>query len=344
MINVFYSWQEDLPANTNKNLIRSSLRDAFNRLEVELNADEHLNLDEATRELPGSPNIPASILDKIAACDILVCDISTVNPESEGRQMPNPNVLIELGYGISKVGWERIILLVNEAYSDVTKAPFDIDRQRIARYNFGYSEPNKHKQEQKIAREKLVALLVSALKLILQQAPDKPTESGFSPEQSVRARDLRLLTEVLLQIHLPTLQEHCLELPHRISDRIFHFWYGFEAVVGGLTFNFYDKRLQALITSIHENWATTLRFDHEYMPSANGSQYIFQNNMDLPLPKSRKDNWDTIQDAARSLLTDTRTLIQYIHEEYLEIDVDQLSEQAWVRFATEQKRLKDLFP
>lgn len=52
-----------------------------------------------------------------------------------GRKTPNANVLIELGYAIATVGWNRIILVFNEASGDVTDLPFDINQQRVARYN-----------------------------------------------------------------------------------------------------------------------------------------------------------------------------------------------------------------
>ena len=60
---VFYSWQSDLPAASNLQLIRSQLRAAISNVE-EQQAGLSISLDEATRDLPGSPHIPTAITDR----------------------------------------------------------------------------------------------------------------------------------------------------------------------------------------------------------------------------------------------------------------------------------------
>ena len=124
---VFYSWQSDLPKETNQGVIKGAIGIASNKLENEFKEiDLRITLDEATRDLPGSPHIPSAIFDKIASADAFICDITTINKEvieaiknlqaTEGRKkpqevrtVPNPNVMIELGYAIALLGWERII-------------------------------------------------------------------------------------------------------------------------------------------------------------------------------------------------------------------------------------------
>jgi len=75
---IFYSWQSDLPNDTNKNAIRQALRIASNNIEKEV-PNISIKLDEATRDMPGSPNIPNAIFSKIENADIFVCDLSTIN-------------------------------------------------------------------------------------------------------------------------------------------------------------------------------------------------------------------------------------------------------------------------
>lgn len=132
---IFYSWQSDLPEKTNLKAIRSALRNASSL--VEEDADIRVTLDEATRGESGSPNIPATILQKISACDLFVCDLTTINSSSgeECRKTPNPNVLFELGYAVSILGWGRVVMLFNKHFGKFPDdLPFDIDRHRASPY------------------------------------------------------------------------------------------------------------------------------------------------------------------------------------------------------------------
>ncbi|MGB8192315.1 MAG: hypothetical protein WCF67_10375, partial [Chitinophagaceae bacterium] len=133
---IFYSWQSDLPKLTNLNAIRQVLRDASSMIESEIE-DIRIEIDEATRDLPGSPNIPKAIFGKISASDIFVCDVTTINTNTSAdlRRVPNPNVLIELGYAVATLGWDRIIMLFNTVHGNFPNdLPFDIDRHRATKF------------------------------------------------------------------------------------------------------------------------------------------------------------------------------------------------------------------
>ncbi len=137
---VFYSWQSDLPDETNRRIIREALRDASSRLEEAFSQRQlRVVVDEATRGKPGSPNIPETILEKIRGADVFVCDITTINVGRpvDHRAVPNPNVAIELGYAVAHLGWNRIVMLFNTAHGTFPgDAPFDIDRHRASPYHF----------------------------------------------------------------------------------------------------------------------------------------------------------------------------------------------------------------
>lgn len=51
-----------------------------------------------------------------------------------GRSSPNPNVLLELGYAVSQLGWDRIVMVMNTAFGDVTQLPFDLRGRRVLPY------------------------------------------------------------------------------------------------------------------------------------------------------------------------------------------------------------------
>lgn len=130
-ITVFYSWQSDLPDESNRNFIRRALLNGADKI-----SECRITIDEATRDTPGSPNIPKKILEKIRACDIFVSDITTINHSAErDRKTPNPNVVFELGYAVGEVGWDRIVMVFNREYGKFPDdAPFDFDRHRVYPY------------------------------------------------------------------------------------------------------------------------------------------------------------------------------------------------------------------
>lgn len=127
---IFFSWQSDLKGN--KMIIKDSLL-AECQKQKEKNGYQ-LEIDEATRNLPGSPKIEDAILEKIASADIFVCDITPI--ASCGRKlMPNSNVIFELGFALHALGEERVILLAKYGDWDVNDMPFDFNHRRIGMFS-----------------------------------------------------------------------------------------------------------------------------------------------------------------------------------------------------------------
>lgn len=140
-IKVFYSWQSDLPNSTTRGLIQSSIEAAVRNMRdtVEVTADRD------TQGVYGSPDIVETIFSKIDDCDIFVADVSAVTTyhvmDSEGqptdriKATPNPNVLVELGYAVRVLGWENVICIMNDDYSNGGELPFDIEHHRLTKYS-----------------------------------------------------------------------------------------------------------------------------------------------------------------------------------------------------------------
>lgn len=127
---IFFSWQSDLKGN--KKIIKDSLL-AECQKQKEKNGYQ-LEIDEATRNLPGSPKIEDAILEKIASADIFVCDITPI--ASCGRKlMPNSNVIFELGFALHALGEKRVILLAKYGDWDVNDMPFDFNHRRIGMFS-----------------------------------------------------------------------------------------------------------------------------------------------------------------------------------------------------------------
>lgn len=133
---IFFSWQSD-NANENKHIIK----DCLEKISKTLSKDcpYKVIMDERTNKTFGSPHITTTIFNKIDKCNIFVCDVSIINStsknSSETRSIPNPNVMIELGYAINLLGWERIICVNNLKFGEIEKLPFDIRGNRISTYD-----------------------------------------------------------------------------------------------------------------------------------------------------------------------------------------------------------------
>ena len=144
MFKVFYSWESDLPSSKNRAFIRGCIDKA-----IEL-ADKAETIeaerDEATKGLTGSPDIVKAIFDKINDSDLFVADVSLCFTNNDkGKKSPNPNVLIELGYAIKVLGWERIICVFNLAYGTPEELPFDIQHHSLLSYSFEGKSNNEVK-------------------------------------------------------------------------------------------------------------------------------------------------------------------------------------------------------
>lgn len=161
---VFYSWQSD--TKSNRNLIHNSIDKALKRIKQEgkvKSVNLELNLDRDTKNKNGSPSIVQTIFNKIKGCDIFIADVTNINETFLNRLIgnrptPNPNVLIELGFAIEVLGWERIICVNNESVSLLESLPFDIRGHRITNFN---SNKDSHKED-------LVNIIKQALNSIIK--------------------------------------------------------------------------------------------------------------------------------------------------------------------------------
>ena len=126
---VFYSWQSDSPGGLNRWFIRDALKAAIDQLGIK--GEQALRLDHDTKNEPGTPDIPYVICEKISSSAIMVADVSLVGATGVGKGLPNPNVMVELGYAAHCLGWERIILVMNAHFGAPEGLPFDLRHRRF---------------------------------------------------------------------------------------------------------------------------------------------------------------------------------------------------------------------
>ncbi|MBW2936497.1 nucleotide-binding protein [Aureisphaera sp. CAU 1614] len=325
--NIFFSWQSDLPKETNQNAIRECLRNASSLVENEF---EHIRivLDEATRGTAGSPNIPLTIFSKIDACDIFICDVTTINFDQTGKKTPNPNVLIELGYAVSTLGWERIILLYNTDYGNFPNdLPFDIDRHRATTFKI-------ENKLDKSGKNQLSNILNQGITTILNQSPLKPSEKlKETPEEKKRRIDIMNLKWLLQSIHIPTFDEYFEEAPDRILKKIFFYKEGLSSIIDSNSFHLYDKKLLKIIEEFRKNLDISLSFGQHYLPEPYSKYYKFQIPFDVFRNDKEEKDFNYLVKIRTKLIENFKDLLSYVRNEYLEIDLsetDNLAHEAYV--------------
>lgn len=129
-ITVFYLWQSDQPVSTNKYFIQEAIQLAISNISGDATLDVEVSLDRDTQNEPGSPAIADLILQKISHSGLFLGDVTIVANTPGGKSTPNPNILLELGYAAARLGWERIICVMNTQYGSPKKLPFDIRHRR----------------------------------------------------------------------------------------------------------------------------------------------------------------------------------------------------------------------
>lgn len=161
MFKIFYSWQSDLPNSTNRAFIQNALDKACKAIKSENGVTFEAAIDRDTKDVPCAPDIRDIILQKISDADAFVADVSIINKKryKNQRPTPNPNVLTELGYALSQLGHERLILVVNTHYGGTDLLPFDVRPLRKMEYALGEDSPNREG-----AMKELVGDLTKAIK------------------------------------------------------------------------------------------------------------------------------------------------------------------------------------
>lgn len=322
--NIFYSWQSDSPKDTNHIAIRQAVQEALNCIESEVE-DINIKLDEATRGTSGSPNISNIIFTKILSSDIFICDITTINHNAEGyRRVPNPNVLIELGFAIATLGWERIILLFNKEHGNFPNdVPFDIIQNRITDFKITDKKDNGGKKQ-------LLKSMEVAIKAIIEKNPLKPEDlREKTPEEKKRDIDIRNLELLLNTIHIPTFDDFIEKIPRKIIGNIFYFKDSFVSIFESNTFHIYDQDLLDKLTIFKDNWIKSLSFYQHYNPDYSNKNYNFYMIADTFQNGQAEKDYHTLVDIRSELENNFKDLLYFVRNHYIEIDIEEASKKAF---------------
>lgn len=154
---IFYSWQSDIKVS------RNFISDCLDKLRKKMKDIVLCDIDRDTQGLAGAPDIGDSIYEKIDSADIFIADVTIINRDFVGRKTPNPNVMIELGYAIKSLGWDRIILLYNKDFGEIEELPFDINHRRITSFTLKCCE------EKARVRDYVLSCLTATIQILEQE-------------------------------------------------------------------------------------------------------------------------------------------------------------------------------
>lgn len=325
-ITIFYSWQSDLSKETNQNGIRLSIKSAIPLIEAMID-DLDITLDEATSNTPGSPYIPGKIVEKISKSDVFICDLTPIGESfDKKKKIANPNVLIELGYAVAELGWDRVIILLNTNYGQLPNdLPFDVDKHRATKFKIINKLDKGSKNE-------LTKVLVEAIKLIIEKSPLKTfQEKTLNPEAVKKNRDIKNLKKILSTIHIKTFDDFIDEAPSFLVYDFLHYYEGFNAMFKSNTFHIHNVEVLDLIQKVYDNLETalSLNFAHHYWMPPNSKRSKFTYPNDEKGYKIAIKDFEILFQNNEQLKKNFNTLIKYVRENYLEIDLEETSKNAF---------------
>jgi hypothetical protein len=193
---VFFSWQSDTPNGIGRSFLRKVLDNVCAEIAAEASVEEafrnELKVDSDTQDVAGQPPIAETILKKIDAAAIFVADVTFTGKRDNGRPTPNPNVLIEYGWALKSLGYNRVISIMNEAYGKASTEDLPFDLAHL-RWPMRYSLPeNASSQQKEEAKRQLSAALKTAIRACLVTIPSfSAPPSPPLPSEDERRRRIK---------------------------------------------------------------------------------------------------------------------------------------------------------
>ena len=318
---VFYSWQNDLPKNTNRKFISDMLANVAKDIRTKDNIN--INIDEATKDESGTPDIIETIIKKISNADVYVADISIVGSYSDTKKTPNPNVLYELGYAVSRLGWDRIILIFNDEFGKLDDLPFDINKRRISlKYSLAESDDNNKIQSMCGSMSKC---LKGYIKQILEKNPIK--EWDRREEDIERKRDIDNLEKLFKYLNIGIFYEFADSMPESFSKNTLFFSEKLYELFQFGYFHIYDKDINEHLLTFYGAFDKIFKMtSRDYCISSNGEiKFIFDRSTPEIEEQQRKVQ-DDIRKEVLNLRGGLNMLMDVVREKFIEIDIEELNE------------------
>jgi hypothetical protein len=133
---IFYSWQSDAPGDCNRTFIRKALDAAVASLSSGATVEDSPRVESGMEGIAGTPEVATVMFTRIKRSAVFLGDMTLVGSitkegSHEVKRVPNPNVLLEMGYAAGTIGWGRVICVMNEHFGKRTELPFDVRNRRF---------------------------------------------------------------------------------------------------------------------------------------------------------------------------------------------------------------------
>lgn len=136
---IFYSWQSDTPQSDS--IIRSSFRQLIDN--YELREGIHFDVVYSTHGVSTDNTIDNRLFEQIESCDLFLADLTPsanyrkqeTNGQTVLKEVPNPNILIELGYAFAAMGPGYVSMVAMQGTWTMANMPFDINHRDIYQFS-----------------------------------------------------------------------------------------------------------------------------------------------------------------------------------------------------------------
>lgn len=324
-LQVFFSWQSDLRESSNTPLIRRAIRRASDAIEE--GGSVQVEMLDSPRG-SGAQEIAPDLAERIKRCDVFVADVTIVHRSDGDRAFPNPNVVFEVGLAAAHVGWDRIILLSNDAYGVPEDQPFDYRGRTICRFRV---------REQNMAgdRRELETRVEHELRRIIQFNPRRPRELEAGSEENIlRRRDIQQIQRYMSCINRELIDDHLERgYRHRLSSVVMLFDWA-HPVVASSTFQISDFELNTSVRAFDSAWERSLGYDELYRHTGNDELQIFGSRSPGAREHQREERAvSDLMAAYREMSVAWHQLVDTLHSRYVEIDLEETDSEARILLA-----------
>jgi len=329
MRKIFYSWQKDTDPKYNRNFLEDCLKKAIKLLNRDIEEGENFEFDSDTRNEPGTPEISSTILKKIDNSEIVVADITLIGEIAGKKKTPNPNVLIELGYAIARLGLKQIICMSNTHYGNPEELPFDLKTKRI--FNYTYND----KSIKNDVNNQVVTGLKKALELIKEQP--KEDKQDNNTEKLKDERDAIKVTRFLNSLVITKIHKGIEEGRDalKLDSDIFMVYYSLKGVFDYATFKLYDDNAYQVINAFMSNFDSILSHGESFFSTPDCSSYKMR-------PKSRDEETQFIGELFE-LEDSLNKMLEYVHKKFISIDLEKCNKVALKEFIKEKKEIQEMY-
>jgi len=176
---VFYSWQSDTPDDCNRQFIRQALDDAVASTALGATVEDSPRVESGMQGIAGTPEVATVMFTRIKKSAVFLGDMTLVGTiakagSDEVKRVPNPNVLLEMGYAAGTIGWGRIICVMNEHFGKRTELPFDV---RNRRFPIDYALPPGDKLNREKVKKDLTRWVNFAIETVLKNEYEAVNEA-----------------------------------------------------------------------------------------------------------------------------------------------------------------------